>query len=201
MIIEFLPNPSFASIQTIIRKHCLQDDVKFVFYDYIHISTGLTQGRDKQTRDDIILMLLSDTLKNLANELNIHISSATQLNSTGEDTESRNESLIRGARSIIDKADVAGITLRLSPAEEEFGSQKAFKLGVPAPNFVTDIYKNRRGKWTNVRIWRYVDLGTCRVTDCFLTNRKNEVLDFSTMQVQVEQSARTGFVVDTRQDE
>ena len=201
LIIEFLPNPSFASIQTIIRKHCLQDDVKFVFYDYIHISTGLTQGRDKQTRDDIILMLLSDTLKNLANELNIHISSATQLNGTGDDGEARNESLIRGARSIIDKADVAGITLRLTQAEEELGSQLAFKLGVPTPNFITDIYKNRRGKWTNIRIWRYVDLGTCRVVDCFITNRKNEVLDFSTMQIQVQQAPKTGFVVDTRQSE
>ena len=201
LIIEFLPNPSFASIQTIIRKHCLQDDVKFVFYDYIHISTGLTQGRDKQTRDDIILMLLSDTLKNLANELNIHISSATQLNGTGDDGEARNESLIRGARSIIDKADVAGITLRLTQAEEELGSQLAFKLGVPTPNFITDIYKNRRGKWTNIRIWRYVDLGTCRVVDCFITNRKNEVLDFSTMQIQVQQAPKTGFVVDTRPSE
>ena len=140
-------------------------------------------------------------MKNLVNELDIHISSATQLNSNVEDSESRNENLIRGARSIIDKADVAGITLRLTQAEEELGGQLAFKLGVPTPNFITDIYKNRRGKWTNIRIWRYVDLGTCRVTDCFITTRKNELIDFSTMQIQVQQAPKTGFVVDTRQSE
>ena len=201
LIIEFMPNPSFATIQTVIRKHAIQNDVKFVFYDYIHISTGLTQGRDKQTRDDIILMLLSDTLKNLANELDIHISTATQLNGNIEEAEVRNESLIRGSRSIIDKADVAGITLRLTDAEEQFASVTSMKLGTKIPNFVTDIYKNRRGKWTGVRIWRYVDLGTCRVTDCFVTTRKNEVIDFSTVHIQIKQANHTGFVVDTREPE
>ena len=199
LIIEFMPNPSFATIQTVIRKHALQDDVKFVFYDYIHISTGLTQGRDKQTRDDIILMLLSDTLKNLANELDVHISTATQLNGNIEESEVRNESLIRGSRSIIDKADVAGITLRLNDAEEQFAAVTSMKLGTKTPNFVTDIYKNRRGKWTGVRIWRYVDLGTCRVTDCFVTTRKNEVIEFSTVHIQIQQANHTGFVVDTRE--
>ena len=51
-----------------------------MFYDYIHISAGLVANRDKQMRDDVILMLLSTTLKDLANELDIHISTATQLN-------------------------------------------------------------------------------------------------------------------------
>lgn len=95
IIIEFLPNPTIPSVQTIVKKHALQDDVEYVFYDYIHITTGLTEGRDKNTRDDVILMLLSDTLKGLANELNIHISTATQLSGDYEEKEVKNQNLIR----------------------------------------------------------------------------------------------------------
>lgn len=98
IIIEFLPNPTLASVQTIVKKHVLQDDVEYLFYDYIHITSGLTEGRDKNTRDDVILMLLSDTLKNLANELDIHISTATQLNGDYEEKEVKNQNLIRGSR-------------------------------------------------------------------------------------------------------
>ena len=66
------------------------------------------------------------------------------------------------------------------------------------PNFITDIYKNRRGKWTGIRIWRYIDLGTCRTTDCFITDRQNNLIeDFDNMKIQVKQANTTkgGFTV------
>lgn len=64
------------------------------------------------------------------------------------------------------------------------------------PNFITDIYKNRRGKWTGIRIWRNIDLGTCRTTDCFITNRQNEPIEFDSIKIQVKQANHTGgFVI------
>ena len=196
IIIEFLPNPSIATIQTTIKKHVLQEDVEYVFYDYIHITSGLTEGRDKNTRDDVILMLVSDTLKNLANELNIHISTATQLNGDYEDKEVKNQNLIRGSKAIADKADIGAITLPVNNAEQELGQALALKLGTLEPNFITDIYKNRRGKWTGIRIWRNIDLGTCRTIDCFVTDRKNEPIDFNSTRVQIKQAGKIGgFVV------
>lgn len=201
IIIEFLPNPSIPTIQTTIKKHVLQDDVEYVFYDYIHITSGLTDGRDKNTRDDVILMLVSDTLKNLANELNIHISTATQLNGDYEEKEIKNQNLIRGSKAIADKADIGAITLPVNSAEEELGRAWALKLGTFEPNFITDIYKNRRGKWTGVRIWRYIDLGTCRTIDCFVTDRSNEPIDFNSTKVQIKQVAKVGgFVVANEED-
>ena len=146
IVIEFLPNPSIPTIITTIKKHVLQDDIQYVFYDYIHITSGLTEGRDKNTRDDVILMLVSDTLKNLANELNIHISTATQLNGDYEEKEVKNQNLIRGSKAIADKADIGAITLPVSEAEKELGRTYAVKLQTLEPNFITDIYKNRRGK-------------------------------------------------------
>ena len=201
IVIEFLPNPSIPTIQTTIKKHVLQDDVEYVFYDYIHITSGLTDGRDKNTRDDVILMLVSDTLKNLANELNVHISTATQLNGDYEEKEVKNQNLIRGSKAIADKADIGAITLPVNTAEEELGRALALKLGTFEPNFITDIYKNRRGKWTGIRIWRYIDLGTCRTTDCFVTDRSNEPIDFNSTKVQIKQAAKVGgFVVATEEE-
>ncbi len=196
LIIEVFPNPDLVTISANIKKHVLQDDVKYVFYDYIHITSGLVQDRDKQMRDDVILMLLSSTLKELANELDIHISSATQLNGEYEDKEIKNQNIIRGSKSIADKADIGVITLPTNKAEEELGSALSLKLQTPVPNMITDVYKNRRGKWTGVRIWRYVDLGTCRVTDCFITDRRNEPIDFDSMKIQVKQANHSnGFVI------
>ena len=201
IIIEFLPNPTIPSIQTIIKKHALQDDVEYVFYDYIHITSGLTEGRDKNTRDDVILMLVSDTLKNLANELNIHISSATQLSGDYEEKEVKNQNLIRGSKAIADKADIGAITLPMNNAEQELGKALALRLGTYEPNFITDIYKNRRGKWTGIRIWRYIDLGTCRTIDCFITDRTNEPISFDSTKVQIKQAGKVGgFVIDNREE-
>ncbi len=98
LYIEFFTNPTLITISTNIKKHALQDDIKYVFYDYIHITAGLIQDRDRQMRDDIILMLLSTTLKDLANELDIHISTATQLSGDYEEKEVKNQNLIRGSR-------------------------------------------------------------------------------------------------------
>ena len=49
-----------------------------------------------------------------------------------------------------------------------------------APNQVTDVYKVRRGRWVDVRIWSYMDLGTCRKEDLFITDANfNPIEDFS----------------------
>lgn len=197
LIIEYLPDPTIISVKTMIKKHTLQNDVKYVFYDYIHIGAGLVANRDKLMRDDVILLLLTNTLKELANELDIHISTATQLNGEYEEKEIKNENLIRGSKAVADKADIGAITLRTNEAEKDLGRAFAIKLGTLEPNFITDIYKNRRGKWTGIRIWRYIDLGTCRITDCFITDRQNNLIeDFDEMRIQVKQVNHTsGFVV------
>ena len=197
IIIEYLPDPTLVTIKTLIKRHTLQDEVKYVFYDYIHIGAGLVADRDRHTRDDVVLLLLATTLKELANELDIHISTATQLNGEYEEKEVKNENLIRGSKAVADKADIGAITLRLNQAEEDLARAIAIRVGTIVPNFVTDIYKNRRGKWTGIRIWRYIDLGTSRTIDCFITDRKGEPIeDFNSINIQVKQSNKTnGFVV------
>lgn len=42
------------------------------------------------------------------------------------------------------------------------------------PTHVLDIYKMRRGRWKNVRIWTKLHLGTGERRDIFMTNAENE---------------------------
>lgn len=200
LIIEYIPNPTIPSVSANIKKHALQNDVAYVFYDYLHISSGLVSGRDKQMRDDVILLLFANTLKELANELNIHISTATQLNGDYEDKEVKNQNLIRGSKSIADKADIGTISLTPSKSEVELGEAVSKKLGTRIPNLITDVYKNRRGKWSGIRIWRNADLATCRIDDCFITNQKNEPIAFNTNKIRVQQANKTeGFVINQKE--
>lgn len=98
LYIEFIPDPSIDSVSAKIRLYALQKDVEYVFYDYVHVSAS-TYTNKKDMRDDVWLMLFVDKLKQLANELDIHISTATQVNAASyEDREVKNEAMIRGMR-------------------------------------------------------------------------------------------------------
>lgn len=193
VFIEFMPEPSIDSVAAKIRLYALQKDIQYVFYDYVHVSGATYQGK-KDMRDDVWLMLFVDKLKQLANELNIHIETATQLNASSyEDREIKNEAMIRGAKSIADKVDVGYITSAIIKEQEKSMARAlATRLRTPEPNQIIDVYKNRRGKWRNVRIWRYTDLGTCRSTDCFITDTVNNPIDFKTTKLQVAQLVHEG---------
>ena len=76
------------------------------------------------------------------------------------------------------------------PSEEELkmvsGFQQSFNV---TPNCVTDVYKNRRGRWTQIRIWQYKDLGTCRTYDLFVTTPTLEpIQDFQVIEFIEEES-------------
>lgn len=166
-----MPNPNIEQIQQIIRSEVLENGIDFIFYDYIFLNPALlNEFRDLKMADHQVLGMMSAALKDLAVELNVFIFSSTQLNAQGEDnTKSiKNESAIRGSRAIVDKVDMGCIVNR--PTEEDLHIIEG--LCSKIPNSVIDVYKMRRGRYTQVRIWSYVDLGTCRVEDLLVTDGK-----------------------------
>ena len=171
-------DPSIGQIKTLIRKQVLKYDIKYVFYDYIFSSPGLlAEYKDLNLREDVILMMASIALKDLANELNVFVMSGTQLNEKWKEYKGiRDYNLIRGSKAIADKIDVGGISLPLTQEEHDAMDILARKLGKDLPTQVQDLYKVRRGKYNRVRIWSRVDLGTCRTEDLFLTDQNgNEI--------------------------
>ena len=60
----------------------------------------------------------------------------------------------------------------LGPLSSKYGKE---------PNIVSDVYKVREGQYTQVRVWSYMDLGTLKRTDLFVTdsrlNARNDIFE------------------------
>lgn len=192
LYIEYIASPSIDGVASKIKMHALQDDIKYVFYDYVHVGASTYENK-REMRDDIWLMLFTDKLKQLANELDIHVSTATQLNGEWEEKEVKNQNLLRGSKAIADKADIGMITSRInSSSERELAAALANQLNTAVPNMITDVYKNRRGKLTNLRVWKNIDLGTCRSVDCFITDQTGNPVEFKNTIIKVQQIESMG---------
>lgn len=175
-----MANPSIELVKTIVRENCLTKGIEYVFYDYIFIGPSLlNEFKGINLRNDEVLLMFATALKDLAVELDIFVMTSTQLNAKGDSNENiRNESALAGSRSIINKADVGVICARPTKDELEILINDEVIMGCQ-PNLVTDIYKVRSGAFTQVRIWSYIDLGTLRKDDLFITDaRLQPLVDF-----------------------
>ena len=173
-LIEQVTDPNVNMLKTLCVKYILQENVQYIFYDYIGTSVGLlTEFRDLKTREDVALMLMSNTLKNVAADYQTFVESATQLSGEYEGAIIRDQTNIRGSKAVADKIDFGAIGIKLIKDSEEYMAVAPIieKLGLPyTPNLVIDIYKNRRGEIVVAKLFRYFDFGTCRAYDLFLTD-------------------------------
>ena len=91
------------------------------------------------------------------------------------------------AKSIADKADMALIMTKVTQKTLN-AVMPVFKQAVnngtlspvyltTTPTHVLDVYKMRRGRYKNVRIWISLNLGTGERRDLFITNADNTPLD------------------------
>lgn len=166
-----IPDPCSSVVKNLIRRRYLQDGIENYFYDYIFSSPAmLNEYRDLGIREDVALRLFTTSLKNVTVELNIFMMTSTQISNDEENKNGgfRDFRNIRGSRAIVDLVDFACIMSR--PSVEELNAVSGFKQSFGyAPNLVTDVFKNRRGRWVMIRIWSYWDAGTCRKYDLFVT--------------------------------
>ncbi len=178
-IVEYMADPSIAMVKTVMAKYIIQQNVQYLFYDYIFSSPGLLgEFRDIEVREDVALMMLSNSIKETAVNYDVFIQSATQLNDgwAKKPTGARDQNCLRGSKAIADKIDIGAIGVRIPDEErkqieavwEEY--KKTHTDATHEPNVVVDIYKNRRGELNNVKIFRYFDYSTCHCVDLFITD-------------------------------
>lgn len=175
-----VPSPTISLIKQLIREQVYLYNINYVFYDYIFISPSLLgEFRGANLRNDEILLMFSDMLKQVAVELDIFVMSATQVNSNADNAKDiRNEASIAGSRAVINKADMGCIIAR--PTKEELSTMNGLTVHYPLePNLVTDIYKIRGGENTQTRVWSHMNLGTLRKQDLFVTDSKLQVVDIN----------------------
>lgn len=193
-IIEEISEPNLTNVEATIKKYATVDGIKYCFFDYIHTTASLVgQFTKNNLREDVVLMLLANQLKQLAKDYNIFISSATQVNAGAmmDDGEFKNETCIRGAKSVADKADIGTIMMRVSDKTWNSllpGLRQAARMGLIEakyvedsnyrPTHIIDVYKMRRGQYKNVRIWINLNLGNGQRTDLFMTTADNQPISY-----------------------
>lgn len=193
--LEVINNFGIQDIVNIMKKYKREYGVRYFCFDYVHTSVKLmtevsSSTKGMRLREDQILFLFMDTLKNFCVQNQVFILTMTQLNSSYKDSPIKDETMLRGAKNMADRIDLGEISLPPTKGEldEVHKSVMSHMINVPEPNMVHHIYKVRRGKLTRIRVWQKVDLGTCRTTDLFVTSNDYELIPVEGTVVEVEEA-------------
>lgn len=186
--VEQIPNFSIDDIERTIKKYKLEHSIGYVFFDYIFTSVKMLvelsqKSKGMKLREDNVLFIFAERMKFLCNSLNVHINTSTQLNGQYKDTKDGDQNLLRGSKAIADKIDFGAIIMIPTKKDLECLEPLINSNFNKKPNLVYHIYKVRRGKINRVKLWVYVDFGTCRTYDLFLTNNDYEVIDIESTTV------------------
>jgi replicative DNA helicase len=189
LYIDFIPDFNIETIENKIKKWRREKGARYFVFDYIHMSASLiaevaSASRGMKVREDQVLFLFSDKLKNIANQLDVFILTMSQLNGTYKDSPVKDETMLRGAKSLIDRVDLAEIALPPTPSDLEGIKPILSKGFYKTPNLVRHIIKCRRSRWSHLRIWQYADLGTCRTEDLFVTNNENVLIPMEATKIE-----------------
>ena len=187
---EQLPDFSLKDIENTIIRGIREHEARYVFLDYIHSSLKILEEITKRSggirlREDNVLFMMSIRLKDLCNQYGVFILSATQLNSDYQESETPDQNLLRGAKSIADKIDVGMIMLETTAKDREALADILQKTGYEMPDIKISIYKNRRGRWKGVYLWAKANRGICRIETLFVTNYRYELCDIEDLKIHI----------------
>ena len=194
LYVEELPDFSLKDVENTIKKNIRDHNVKYIFHDYIHTSLKILEEITKRSggvklREDNILFMLSNKLKDICNQYGVFIMSATQLNGDYQEAKTPDQNLLRGAKSIADKIDYGSILL--SVKEEDIDALDSILSSniFEKPTIKMSVYKNRRGRYKGIIMWCKADLGTCRIQPMFCTTYDYELINMDDIKIIVEKGA------------
>ena len=194
--IQFICMPDFSmdDVENMIKKHIRENQVEYVFFDYIHSSAKiLTEigGKSgvKNLREDNILFLLASKLKDIAVQYGVFVLSSTQLNADYQTSETPDQNLLRGSKAIADRIDWGGIMLETTKEDREKVEAFCKKNSLPIPNVKMSIYKNRANKWKGIYLWMSTQTGICRFETLFVTDWACNIIEMPLLKISVEEDS------------
>ena len=105
------------------------------------------------------------------------------------ESETPDQNLLRGAKSIADKIDYGSILLNVQDddliALKDILSANLFDT----PTIKMSVYKNRRGRYKGIILWCKADLGVCRITPMFCTTYNYELVPIDDMRIMIEEES------------
>ena len=185
LYIVHFPDYSSAEIENKIKEYVILHGIEYVYFDYIFEASKLIAEMSNlagriAVRQDTILASFATKLKDLCNELDIHISTATQVSDGWQESKHPDSSLIKACKSLAEKTDIAYIGLPPTKEDLNILSQTILAQGFyKTPNMCYHIYKVRRGTWNKIRLYVYFDGSTCRTEELFATDNNLELLEIT----------------------
>lgn len=177
---EFNSNFSINDLENIIERSIIRNNVKFVFFDYIQVTSNLAKELNNlfgyTLREDQMLNQITTALKNICNKYDIFILTSTQLNRSYKTDSYIDATHLRGGMATADKCDYVVITLKATSADKEKLRPIVAPTFTDYPTHAHHIIKNRGGKWTSIVLWVNMNLDTMSVKDCFATTQDFELI-------------------------
>lgn len=201
---EYIQNSNFHVVTTssldmndltkLIRQYKQLYNVRYVYYDYLAPSVKMKAGYSRKAntrnvRDDEVLLDMCIQLKELANELNIHIHTSSQMNRTWKKETELDADNLRGAFSLTDLTDASYISVRTREMDEAVISAYLAKGFTTRPNMVINIIKLRKGKYNKTKLYVNFDYATSRMEDCFVTDEDGNFINVDDTRIALLPSA------------
>lgn len=182
----------------------------YIFFDYIEnnvkIIEEMTQraGGKVGLREDQILFMITNALKDLAVTLNVFIESGTQVNGEWKSSDHMDSTMLAGSKAMGRKIDYGEIMLKTSVADIEKISP-ILTSGYPTPNLKIGIYKNRGGIIDDHILWCKANKGVCKIRPVFLTDYNYQLVEidedlFVIEEDNGEDSIKATFLSPSRRD-
>lgn len=198
LFIEIAFDFTIDSIKSLIEEYVINENIEFLFYDYINESYSLLNDYNKKAGTKLqthqVLYMFSMELKALANKYNLHLSSSTQLSANYKEEKDANS--LKGSKSIADKVDIGIIALPATFTDLK-KLDPIMKSGFyPVPNYSYCVYKNRGNKYTSIVVWTNLNLGNGREEECFVTDMDYKLVDVekTTIGFSVKHDKQAEFV-------
>ena len=192
LYVQQLPDFSMQDIENTIKRGIRDYGVKYVFFDYIHTSMKILTEVTSKTgikglREDNVLFMISIRLKDLCNQYQVFILTATQLNADYITAQQYDQNLLRGAKAIADKIDAGMIMLEASQDDLKALDTLIKQNGFEKPAIKMSVYKNRRGRYKDVLLWCRAQRGICRIEPMFVTDYQYRLIDVPVYKVNVKE--------------
>lgn len=174
--IYVVDDPEFTAknLEEIIEDYIINKNVKMVIFDYVqnqgYVANELAEESGIPMREDMVLLTLTDRLKQVSRKYNIPILTGTQLNGRELEMPYPTEACLAGGKSQVRKADCSMIITPLT--EKQMNEIEPYINVYGKPNLIVHSIKGRASRFPKyIRVYQRVDLGTGRTEDLFATTK------------------------------
>lgn len=201
LYIVHIPDFSIEDIKNQIKKYNREFSVRYFFFDYIHTSLRLMAEVNSKSgmglKEHQLLLVFATELKTMAQQLDVFIYTASQLNGEAQNALYKDQNLLAGSKALANKLDMGVISMSPTKAERKKIEAVLHRMvNMPVPNMCHWVYKVRRGRLTRIIIWTKIDLGTMTEQCLFVTNYDFELIDMDFTKIeQVEEKIKEHSVL------